>query len=221
MLTRQLVVLTAVTTLLGTSLAAGEEVRYYEKDGVTYRETHQIIQRQIPQVTYTEQTQTVYRDQCVTTTKDTVRTYWTPVTEYRIQQRLVGRWNPFIQPYFVYENVPTVRWEARREVVPVQTTSRQLVPATRIVRTPVTTWRTVQEEVISRVAVSANPSTSSTLASVPSRSPNIVEAGPLVPVRIPESARRDAVGGLSRLDNDPPRQGTSTAWRSSDDRLQR
>lgn len=219
MLTRQLAALAVVTTLLGSSIAAGDEVRYYEKDGVTYRETRQVVQRRIPEVTYAEQAQTVYRDQCVTETKDTVRTSWTPVTEYRMQQRLVGRWNPFIQPYFVYENVPTVRWEARSEVVPVQTASRQLVPETRIVRTPVTSWRTVEEEVISRVAVSTSPSTSSALAALPSRSTNVVEAGPLVPVRIPESARGESIGGLSRLDSDPPRQGTSTAWRTSDDRL--
>jgi hypothetical protein len=221
MLLRYLVAVAVVTTLLGASFAIGDEVRYYEKDGVTYRETRQVVQRRIPEVTYAEQAQTVYRDQCVTETKNTVRTYTAPVTEYRLQQRLVGRWNPFIQPYFVYENVPTVRWETRSEIVPVQTASRQLVPETRIVRTPVTNWRTVEEEVISRVAVSTTPSTSSALASVPSRATSVVDAGPLVPVRIPESARSESIGGLSRLDNDPPRQGTSTAWRSSDDRLRR
>jgi len=198
-----------------------EEVRYYEKDGVTYRETRQVLQRRIPETTYTDQTQTVYRDQYVTQTKDTVRTVLTPVTEYRVQPRLVGRWNPFIQPYFVYENVPTVRWESRTEVVPIQTASRQLVPETRTVRTPVTTWRTVEEEVISRVAVSATPQPTSSLASAPSSSAGVTLAGPLVPVKIPAAARSESFGGLSRLDNDPPRQGSSTAWRSGDDQVRR
>lgn len=141
----------------------------------------------------------------------------TPVTEYRVQPRLVGRWNPFVQPYFVYENVPTVRWESRTEVVPIQTASRQLVPETRTVRTPVTTWRTVEEEVISRVAVSAT----SALASSSSSSTGATLAGPLVPVKIPASARGDSIGGLSRLESDPPRQGSSTAWRSGDDQMRR
>jgi hypothetical protein len=221
MLTRQLLAVAVFTALTGSSIASAEEVRYYEKDGVTYRETRQVLQRRIPEVTYTEQAQTVYRDQCITETKDTVRTVLTPVTEYRVQPRLVGRWNPFVQPYFVYENVPTVRWESRTEVVPIQTASRQLVPETRTVRTPVTTWRTVEEEVISRVAVSATPSTTSALASSSSSSTGATLAGPLVPVKIPASARGDSIGGLSRLDNDPPRQGSSTAWRSGDDQMRR
>lgn len=221
MLTRQLLAVAVVTALAGSSIAFGEEVRYYEKDGVTYRETRQVIQRRIPETTYTDQTQTVYRDQYVTQTKDTARTVLTPVTEYRVQPRLVGRWNPFIEPYYVYESVPTVRWESRTEVVPIQTASRQLVPETRTVRTPVTTWRTVEEEVISRVAVCTTPNTTSSLANTSSSSTGATLAGPLVPVKIPASARSESVGGLSRLENDPPRQGANTAWRSGDDQVRR
>lgn len=224
MLTRQLVAAALVTLLGAAAVAAGQEVRYYEKDGVTYRETRQVIQRQIPEVAYSENTQTVYRDQCTTELKDTVRTYLVPVTEYRLEPHLVGRWNPFIEPYYEYRSVPTVRWESRTEVVKVPVANRQLVPTTQVVRTPVTKWRTVEEEVINRVAVGMTASSTSSLASTPS-SPapsNVTLAGPLVPISDPNSSRRDQIGGLSRLDNDPPRQGASnTAGRPADDRFRR
>lgn len=221
MLIRQLAVLATVTSVLSCSFTRADDVRYYEKDGVTYRETRQTIQRRIPEVNYEERSQTVYREECVTQLKDTVRTYWTPVTEYQLQQRLVGRWNPLVRPYFEYQNVPVVRWECRSDVVQVPTACRQLVPETRTTRTPVTSWRTVEEEVISRVAVGTRPSSNSALATTSPSSTQSILAGPLVPVQIPDSARREEIGGLSRLDNDPPRQGTGTAWRSADDRVRR
>jgi hypothetical protein len=221
MLIRQVFSLATVASLVSWAVAFGDDVRYYEKEGVTYREIRQTIQRRVPEVTYEERPQTVLREQCVTEMKDTVRTYMTPVTEYQVQERLVGRWNPLVRPYFEYRNVPTVRWEYRSEVVKTPTARRELVPETRVTRTPVTSWRTVEEEVISRVAVGTTRSVNTAVASTPNGSPQSVLAGPLVPVQVPESARRDQIGGLSRLDSDPPRQGSGTAWRSADDQIRR
>jgi len=217
MTTRQIIATAVVTSLVGTLPTWAEEVRYYEQDGVTYRESRQIVEKRVPEVRYEERSQTIYRDQCVTEMKDTVRTTWVPVTEYQVQERLVGRWNPLARPYFEYRSVPVTRWEPRSEAVQVPMARRKLLPEVQTVRTPVTHWRTVQEEVIRRVALSATPNTS-TLAASPSPA---TLAGPLVPVEIPEAARRSQIGGLAELDSDPPRQGTGTASRNDANRLRR
>lgn len=177
-----LVALIALVQAWTAAAAQAEEVRYYQQDGVTYRETRRTVTRPISETRYEQREQTVYREQLRTDTQQTTRTVYTPVTEYRWQMYLRGRWNPFVIPYHSYELVPTTRWETRQELVEIPTYRRELVPETHVVQMPVTTHRLAQEEVISRVAVSA------------------AEAKP--------------IGGVARLDKDPPRYGT-TDWRAS------
>ena len=195
MIHRPLLATLLLLALLGPDWSSADEVRYYEQNGVTYCETRRTVQQRVPDTVIRERPQTVYREQLSTEIEERARTYWTPVTEYRWEAFWAGRWNPFATPYQAYRYVPRTRWEKRTEVVQVPVTRRGVVPETRTVRTPVAAWRTVQREEISRVAVSGRPG-----------------AAPLVPVDVPALARREQVGGLSRLDNDPPRQGTSTAW---------
>ncbi len=181
--------------LLATGLAWGDEVRYYEQDGVTYRETRRTVEQQVPASRMEERTETVYREQFTTEWQDTVRTCWSPVTEYRWEAFWVDRWNPFAQPSLAYRYVPRTYWEKRIETVQVPVSTRRLVPETRTVRRPVAGFRTVQREVVSRVAVRG-----------PSRP---------APAETPVLAQRDQIGGISRLDTDPPRYGAATAWRAS------
>jgi hypothetical protein len=176
----------------------GAEVRYYEKGGVTYRETRQVVQRPVAETQMQESTQTVYREQLVTETQKRVRTAWIPVTEYRWEAHWVGRWNPFVDPHLENQLVPYTRWEARSETIDVPVSYRRLVPQTQIVRVPVTTHRTVEEEVITRVAVSGRPSATTTRS---------LQAG--------GAPTGQQIGGLAQLENDPPRQGVATAWRPS------
>ena len=164
-------------TAMTVPLAAADEVRYFEKDGVTYRETRRVVRRPVVETRLESREQTVYREQLRTEVQETQRTYHTPVTEYQWATRMRGRWNPFIQPYYTQELVPTMRWEARQDVVRVPVSRRELVPEKRTVQVPVTTQRVAEEEVITRVAVSSTP------------------AG--------------ALGGVARLENDPPRHGAS------------
>jgi hypothetical protein len=194
----------ALGVLVAVPAAWGSDVRYYEQNGVTYCETRRTVEERIPESRMVEHSQTVYREEFTTEFQESTRTYWTPVTEYRWEPYLAGRWNPFIEPYVAYRQVPHTRWEQRTEVVRVPVSTRRLVPETRTVRQPVASFRTVQRDVVNRVAVSPSPTRS-----------------PLNQVTTPALATRPTIGGISRLDKDPPRQGTSTAWRASTDTYRR
>lgn len=198
MLSRQLLATAILASLAGASPAGADEVRYYQKGGITYRETRRIVRRPITETRVQPSARTVYREQLRCEVRDTVRTWWSPVTEYRCEAHWVGRWNPFVQPYLAYRMVPSTRWESRTEVVQTPVTYRRLVPETRTVQVPVTTRRMVTEEVTTRVALGGAPS------GAPSAASSTVA-----------SARPEPIGGVAQLDNDPPRHGISTAWRRS------
>ena len=196
MIIRQLLAAAAVVCIAGTPSAGGDEVRYFSQDGITYRETRRIVRRPVCETHYRQSSQTVYREEKTSELRDTVRTWWSPVTEYRCEAHWAGRWNPFAEPYMTYRMVPQTHWEHRREVVQVPVTRRRLVPETRTVQTPVVTRRMVTEEVITRVAVGGQMPGSRVVLSP-----------------TPTPARPEQIGGVARLEKDPPRQGVSTAWR--------
>lgn len=198
MLSRQLLAAAVVICLVGAPSAAADEVRYYEQDGTTYRETRRIVRRPICETQFRSSSRTIYREEQTSELRETLRTWWSPVTEYRCEAHWVGRWNPFADPYLAYRMVPRTHWEHRTEAVQVPVTCRRLVPETRSVQVPVTTRRMVTEEVITRVAVGGGrPATPPILSPTPTLS------------------RPEQIGGVARLDKDPPRQGVSTAWRRS------
>jgi len=198
MLGRQLLVITAVTFFVGPPFACGDEVRYYVENGITYCETKRTVQRPVYQTQMQQTTQTVYRAQPTTELRPITRVRWVPVTEYRCESHWVGRWNPFVEPYLAAEYVPYTRWQPCTETIQVPVTSTRLVPETQNVQVPVTVCRTVPEEVVSRVPVTAKP-----WAVV---SPSSACAG---------GAGAGPIGGVARLDKDPPRYGVGTAWRPS------
>ena len=168
-------------------LAHGE-IRTIVKDGITYQETTRIVRRPVSSTHYEQRVHTVYRQQLNTEMRDSCRNFRIPVTEYQWVPRLQGRWNPFIRPYFTHDLVPVTRWEQRTEVVQVPVTRRNWIPEKRIVQVPVTTHRMAEDEIVSRIAIHANPST---------------------------LVQRNGVGGVARLDNDPPRQSTGAGWHAA------
>lgn len=190
--------------LLLAATAVAEDVRYVTENGVTYRETRERILRPLTETRYEERQQTVYREQYVTEVRETSRPVPVAITEYRWEAYWEGRWNPFRQPTLAYRLVPYTRWEVRNEVVREPVTRRDLVPETRVTRVPITTRRMVEEEVIRRVAVDSAPPGTSTVA----RSP-----GEHAPTE--RTVRREPIGGVARLDNDPPRESSSD-WRPAE-----
>jgi len=177
---RLFLLVAASVTCASTALA--EDVRYVEKDGVTYREVVRRIQRPMTETRVEERAQTVYREQYVTESRPSVKTVYRPVTEYQLEARWHGVLNPFVRPYVGYHYVPRTRWEQETHEVPVTVTRREVVPETRTVQVPILSRRMVEDEVVTRTAVS---STGRRTASVVSRG---------------------SVGGVAELQNDPPKR---------------
>jgi hypothetical protein len=173
-----------------TAAARAEEVRFYEENGMTFRESRHRVQRPLWETRVEEREQTVYREQYSSEVREEDRVVHTPVTEYVWQPVVRDRWNPFVQPSVQFQLVPQTRWESRVERVRTPVARRELVPEKRVERVPVTAMRVVEEEIISRVAV--GPAASGSAASI---------------------AVRERVGG-EKLEGDPPRKPSS--WSASD-----
>lgn len=195
--------LAALLPLASAVSATADEVRYFEQDGITYRETRRTVRRPVTESRYETREETVYREHLTTDSVESYRTRHLPVTEYRLEAYWAGRWNPFRRPYLAYEYVPRTHWEPRTEVVRTPVSRRELVPERRVVQVPVTTTKMAEEEVITRVAVSGNASGDPFASSVARQGDTI------------------RIGGVARLDNDPPRYGQTSDWRASSGSVRR
>lgn len=194
--------------LLSASLLSGvvaaDEVRYVEKDGVTYQETRRVVPRPVLETRMEPREQTIYRDKYSTDFHQSERKYMAPVTEYRWEPQWVTPWNPFSAPYVTYRWVPVTRWVERSETVRIPVTRREVVPEKITTNVPVTTQRIVEDEHISRVAVSAKPQGGASLRSL--------DSDPFEREGDTGVASRNSIGGR-RLDSDPPREGD---WRPAE-----
>lgn len=114
-------------------------------DGVTYDVVRRPVTTYVPVVEHQSKQETFYRPQVSTQYQTHNQTYLTPITEYKLVPRLVGRWNPFVQPYWTYEYAPVTRWEARPTTVQVPLTKTDMIPETRTTQVPVTTYKPHQE----------------------------------------------------------------------------
>jgi hypothetical protein len=165
--------------------AAADDVREVtDENGQTWRETHRTVRHPQTQTQCVEQQQTYYTEKCDVSLCDTYRTYSTPVTEYRWESYWVGRFNPFVQPYLAQRLVPRTHWETRTEVVKVPVAQRSLVPVVRTVRTPITTERSVDYDVVVH-REPVGPQTTAVAANQP-------------------SGQSVAVGGVQNLDKNRP-----------------
>ena len=172
-----------VWMLGGLSAWAADDVRWVTRNGQTYRE-HVTVERVPTTVTRMEERQeTVYTERYLTEVRDSQRTVYVPVTEYVMQPRWHGLWNPFTSPHVAYHMVPQTRWEVRSETVQVPVTTRELVPQTRTVQVPVRELGFEERQHITRVLV---PGTRPSLAA------EDIPAGGNV--------------GVAKLENDPPKE---------------
>ena len=169
-------------------------------DGRRYRVTTRTIQKQVPVTEMREQQQTTYRQQLTTQNLTHQQLYCVPVTQYKMVSRLRGRWNPLVTPYWTHEMRPVTTWHQQVGTVQIPGTQTAWVPETRTVQTPVTTYRTAEEPIETRVAW-GNAPTGRALASNSPSAP--------LPAR-PSTTR--AIGGTA-LQNDPPRRNTEVGWR--------
>ena len=170
--------------------ARADETRDYEENGVTYRETRRTVSEPVTEIQCVDQQRTVgFREQVDVQMCDQTRTYFVPVTEYRLEAHWRGRFNPFVQPYLAQRIVPYTRYETRVETFKTPVATRQLLPITSTVKVPVTTQRVVQREIVSRVAISGTPT-----RAVPSPSSDPFASSTAV------ASRPVSVGGIQRMD---------------------
>ena len=185
-----------IALLLQSTSVAQQSVQYYEQGGVVYRESRSVVQRPHYETQIQPRERTIYREQVSTEYQPQTRTVFTPVTTYRWKAKWHDVLNPFKPAYMGYHMVPTTEWQAHTQQVETPVVRRTMVPHKEIVNVPVTTQRIVNDEVIRRTVVNTRPG---------------VTTGTTV-------ARRP-VGGVSELENDPPRQGAE--WRAAGDALRR
>ncbi len=179
----------SAVAVMATSAVAQNNVRYYEKDGLTYRESRAVVKRPVVQTELQPRERVTYREQVTTSYEPRSRMVYTPVTTYQWQSRWQDVLNPFKPATMAYQLVPQTHWQAHVEQVDTPITRREMVPQREVFDVPVTTRRYVDEEIIRRSVVN------------PSRGTSV--------------ARREAIGGVSRLENDPGPAGSN--WRPAAD----
>lgn len=189
----------ALAIALATSLAAStwgslaaDEFRYFQQNGVTYRDRVVTQRVAIPETQYQDRQETVYNAQHLPAMRTETRTTYVPVTQYALESRTYGVW-PFRQPQTVPQWVPRTQWVPQIQTVQIPVQRKQMLPETRTVRAAQTTMRYIdQPRVVERVVMGPGfvpPALDSgrspqALAAVPSLAPppeNAASGGTVAP----------------------------------------
>ena len=172
------------------SIASAEQaVRYYTENGVTYKEVRTKIRKPVVERRMESREKTVYSEKVSTTYEPYTQLIHTPITTYHWEGRWQDVLNPFRPTRLGYHLVPQTHWETRSEEVHRPVTRREMFPEKRTFQVPVTTHRYVEEEAIHRTVVNQSDHGTTSVAS------------------------RTAIGGIHKIENDPPRVGST--WRGS------
>ena len=175
-------------TLAFSQFSWGQQIETDPQTGVQYQVTRQVYKRPVSETHIEQRPYTVYTERLSTELQPSYKTVTTPVTEYSWEPYLANRWNPFSQPTVGYHYVPHTRWDSRVEESQIPLTRHDFVPEQRTAQIPVTTQRLVDEEHITRVALSGS-SGSDPFAS--------------------RTASTAQIGGVATLQQDPPKQGSA------------
>jgi hypothetical protein len=224
---RSCILLTALASLYWAGALTAQEVTYEERDGVRYQVTRQVVRQQVPTTVMQPRQQTTYVQQTANQTTDYNQLYYVPVTQYQTYYELRGRWNPFVTPYWEQVVEPVTVWQ--QQVAKVQLPSSQVtwVPQTQTVQVPVTEFRTAEQEIVTRVAVSATPSQTLAAAQpLPGSSATGYPTAQATPAQPSYNSQPSAtlaarpanapsgIGGI-QLHSDPPQQ--PSAWQTPPD----
>jgi hypothetical protein len=173
-----------VTLALG-QFSWAQQLETDPQTGVQYQVTRQVYKRPVSETHIEQRPYTVYTERMSTEYQPSYRTVSTPVTEYTWEPYLANRWNPFAQPNVAYRYVPHTRVDTHLETTQIPLTRHDFVPEQRTAQVPVTTQRLVDEEHITRYAVSGGGSSD------------------------PFANRSSQIGGVATLQQDPPKQGNA------------
>jgi hypothetical protein len=72
--------------------------------------------------------QTVYEPRVTTQVQQVPQTTYAPNTQYVMQPKVTGWWNPFMQPVQAYQYVPVTNWSPQTQQVPNPVVTQQWVP---------------------------------------------------------------------------------------------
>lgn len=205
--------------------ARGQESRFYEEGGITYKEIRTKVQQPVRELEYRDEQQTHYRERYVTDMQPTSQTVYQPAVQYVWEPRWHDWWRVFEGPHLAYHLVPRSTWLPQVVNYQVPVTRREVAPETRTVRVAVPKLSMKEVDSVTRVAVGPAAS-STTLAQTPVvPAPGLAwNLTPVVPPSsvYPPSAAGYAYspygygyaypyGGVARLQSDPPRYGSGLA----------
>jgi hypothetical protein len=198
---------------LGAGRSMADDIKFLEENGITYRETTQTSQRPVAHTTMQQRDYTYNRERYTTELQEVQRTYQVPITEYVWKPETHRSWNPFEPPYVAYRMVQQTRYETRSETVKIPVAKREVVPEKITQQVPVTTQRIAQEKVVTRVAI--GPAASHTTGGATTMAAAGANgSGGAATTSTDAGATNDGMGGMAKLDTDPPKQ--SPDWRQSD-----
>ncbi len=198
---------TAATLLA--SLAQADDVRYYDQDGITYREIRRVYQQSMPETRMEAREQTVMREKVTYDLKEVDQSYHVPITEYQWVPYWQPSWNPFTPPTLAYRQQAVTRWETRTEKVRIPVSKREVVPEKITMQVPVTSQRMAQREYVTREPVSIKGTNTTTPGTT---STNVASRPTLDPYSGTTSSIQNGSG--ARVEGDPPRQ--ASPWRAGD-----
>ncbi len=131
----------------------GPTVRYFEHNGVTYREVREVHRRPVWGYEWESQTRTVYQPQRDVEQRTINRQVAVPRQRTVEQVRWHNRFNPLARPYPVRVKVPTVEYEWTTQQVTVPVESVRMVPVEQTVQVPVWREKLVDEPIVRHAAV--------------------------------------------------------------------
>ena len=166
----------------------------YGQNGSNYQNVTQTLRTPVAATHMEEQEQTVYRQQIETQIYKSQRNVLVPITEYQWTPKMHGRLNPFRPATVSYSLVPQTRWQMHTQTVQTPVTRTQWVPEKRLVQIPVTTLRIENREQLVR-------------------RPAAAQSVPLV--RQAMAISSNTIGGVARMESDPPRHGSSLQSQAS------
>lgn len=137
-----------------TSGSGAEPRSWIVRDPVTGRLYQQeLVTRSVPTTVWEVRpvTTTVYEPQQVVSNVPSQQVTYTPTTQYVMQPRLRGWWNPLRQPVQSYEFVPVTSWQPQTQTVQNPQTTTQWVPKQQVVYAPQPVQRLqTQQHIVSR-----------------------------------------------------------------------
>ena len=140
-----------------------DEVRFVTENGVTYREEYRNVRVPTAQPQVASQQQVVHRDCFTTEMKETVQTFYQPVTTYQWVPRWQGPWGLGQPMHLTYERKPVTQWQPYTRTVRVPVTSHRLISETEIVEAATRVLGFEDRlELVSRTPVSSSTRTART-----------------------------------------------------------